>query len=868
VISRNKLDEAAGMNRSQTSQQMANFLLDCFEIINPGTSTEYLRVKLPIGCDYEIQAFSDSGQLPPGIWESLPVASASVLGCIKVGSGLSITDGILSVSSGGGMVYPGAGIALSTGSAWGTPITNNSANWNTAYGWGNHASAGYAAGSHNHAGVYDPAGTGHTEAATHVGSHESTYSHTNYNTAYGWGNHASAGYAAGSHNHDGVYAPTAHIHDDRYFTETEINAWFELTGEAPNQYLRVKLPIGCDYEIQAFSDSGQLPPGIWESLPVASASVLGCIKVGSGLSITDGILSVSSGGGMVYPGAGIALSTGSAWGTPITNNSANWNTAYGWGNHASAGYAAGSHNHAGVYDPAGTAAAVVGSHESTYSHANFVTAYGWGNHASAGYAQASHTHDDRYYTETEINTTLASKADLSGGVVSATQGGTGVSSLFKLFKTFIDTGYLDRSLETMMRPVLIRNVERINYPWPASETKWKVTAHDTTNKIITLDRDLPIEISDFGPDPGRRWQLQNSTNAGSNIQITDVDWINKKIYYITLRGSFAVNDYVSFWNPFRNFILNPFSYIIGTNSWATLYTSPGGIWLHSDGDYRMIVNGWDGSHGMTGLYKSSDLLTWTAVSGSYYYHAGVHPFDEAWCIGGATHWSSCSPVKVTGTANYAKQFQGLNASGRGEIGIVIFNEDFGIVTMPTSGITIPGYTLDSIHHYYPGGLAYFNDNLYLSMRYRNTSTGVDKILIMKYDISTNTCSDVEEVCDNEPNAYTELTAQHSCPFVFNSELFVLVGGENSTATPPIGVTNEIFGFFHKRYGTWQPYTQNPFISNPMYGEYVYSGCDWAIDHMGASPCLIQRGNYLHLFVSMNQGTDSYKVAKMDMLLPL
>ena len=32
-----------------------------------------------------------------------------------------------------GMTYPGAGIALSTGSAWDTSITNNSANWNTAY---------------------------------------------------------------------------------------------------------------------------------------------------------------------------------------------------------------------------------------------------------------------------------------------------------------------------------------------------------------------------------------------------------------------------------------------------------------------------------------------------------------------------------------------------------------------------------------------------------------------------------------------------------------------------------------------------------------------------------------------------------------
>ena len=41
------------------------------------------------------------------------------------------------------MIYPSAGIPLSTGSAWGTSITNNSANWNTAYGWGNHASAGY-----------------------------------------------------------------------------------------------------------------------------------------------------------------------------------------------------------------------------------------------------------------------------------------------------------------------------------------------------------------------------------------------------------------------------------------------------------------------------------------------------------------------------------------------------------------------------------------------------------------------------------------------------------------------------------------------------------------------------------------------------
>jgi hypothetical protein len=45
------------------------------------------------------------------------------------------------------MVYPSAGIAVSTGTAWGTSITDNSSNWNTAYGWGNHASAGYVPGA-------------------------------------------------------------------------------------------------------------------------------------------------------------------------------------------------------------------------------------------------------------------------------------------------------------------------------------------------------------------------------------------------------------------------------------------------------------------------------------------------------------------------------------------------------------------------------------------------------------------------------------------------------------------------------------------------------------------------------------------------
>jgi hypothetical protein len=85
------------------------------------------------------------------------------------------------------MVYPSAGIALSSGTGWGASITNNSANWNTAFGWGNHALAGYL--------------TSFTETDPTVPSHVKAITTTkisDWDAAFGWGNHASAGYEIAS----------------------------------------------------------------------------------------------------------------------------------------------------------------------------------------------------------------------------------------------------------------------------------------------------------------------------------------------------------------------------------------------------------------------------------------------------------------------------------------------------------------------------------------------------------------------------------------------------------------------------------------------------------------------------------------------
>jgi hypothetical protein len=130
---------------------------------------------------------------------------------------------------------------------------------------------------------------------------------TNWNTAYGWGNHATAGYLTGL---------PAHTHDDRYYTETEIGKFFDGTT-AITGYNRVNWNT-------AYGWGNHASAGYLTSLPAHTHDIADIINLQDAL---DSKLDSES--DPIY--------TASSWYT-TTNNSANWDTAYGWGNHASAGY--------------------------------------------------------------------------------------------------------------------------------------------------------------------------------------------------------------------------------------------------------------------------------------------------------------------------------------------------------------------------------------------------------------------------------------------------------------------------------------------------------------------------------------------------
>ena len=75
----------------------------------------------------------------------------------------------------------------------------------------------------------------------------------------------------------------------------------------------------------------------------------------------------------------ISLGFSAGYSLPTTASQANWDTAYGWGDHAAVGYLTSFTETDPVFSAAPASGIVAGD------ISNWNTAYGWGDHAAAGY---------------------------------------------------------------------------------------------------------------------------------------------------------------------------------------------------------------------------------------------------------------------------------------------------------------------------------------------------------------------------------------------------------------------------------------------------------------------------------------------------
>lgn len=93
----------------------------------------------------------------------------------------------------------------------------------------------------------------------------------------------------------------------------------------------VKANAGITTTFLRFSDGTILTTKPLYEPPLGNPAVNGYVLSSTTAGVRSWIQMSSV--SMVYPSAGIPISTGAAWGVSITNNSSNWNTAYSWGNH-------------------------------------------------------------------------------------------------------------------------------------------------------------------------------------------------------------------------------------------------------------------------------------------------------------------------------------------------------------------------------------------------------------------------------------------------------------------------------------------------------------------------------------------------------
>lgn len=244
-------------------------------------------------------------------------------------------------------------------------------NWNAAYGWGNHALVGYltsftetdpvfaasaAAGitaanktewnsAYSHSLI--TTGNPHNLDAADVGAMSTSHpanaitgtNITNWNTAYGWGNHASAGYLTSYTETDPVFLASAAAG----ITGTNITNWNTAYGwgnHASAGYLTSLSIFGGTDDIVITDEFGNL---VTSAVDISWVSE-GHTAYGWGNHATAGYLtSETSHADVVVDGdfgAQGLMRRGATSGSYsiVTDNSTNWNTAYSWGNHASAGY--------------------------------------------------------------------------------------------------------------------------------------------------------------------------------------------------------------------------------------------------------------------------------------------------------------------------------------------------------------------------------------------------------------------------------------------------------------------------------------------------------------------------------------------------
>ena len=209
-----------------------------------------------------------------------------------------------------------------------------------------------------------------------------------------------------SWNYDDVYSKLGHTHDDRYYTESEINSklrsYLPLSGGTMTGNITYT-GKGTSYIGNGANDAANGVGGTLNNLVISSWQGVSFTTSCSGQTYTNkNAVSINCRNGYVYANTFVGTFSGNA---SSATSASKWTTARTL---TLTGSVTGS-------------VSIDGSANVTLTTTTNHT-HNWANIEGKPntFTPSSHTHDDRYYTESEVNTKLGTYLPLSGGTMTGT----------------------------------------------------------------------------------------------------------------------------------------------------------------------------------------------------------------------------------------------------------------------------------------------------------------------------------------------------------------------------------------------------------------------------------------------------------------
>ena len=370
------------------------------------------------------------------------------------------------------------------------------------------------------------------------------------------------------------------------------------------------------------------------------------------------------------------------------------------------------------------------------------------------------------------------------------------------------------------------------------------------------------------------WFVTQNAEASTVVEIVSVDitegWIGLgNTYFGSLNTRIGAT--LEFFNPFINYeiindrpLFSPYPTVASQENLH--YIQPGGLIEKSDGTFILLTPVVFGPHAKRSIYyaSSTNLEDWT-FHDDLILETMTIPFAKP----NGNVFSTGNPYKLDdGSLLVLLGVQQPNNNYTSAY--MILDEDLNILRQPTE-IMIPEWNgLDQ--NSFPLSITKFNNEYRLLFHRRNPSfidreiheiVATDLFDALNLNQSIVSSNIIHK--GNTSSGYLRGKADDASYMEFNSELYILLGGEELGSTY-LTSRNREYGLAKWNGGSWDHDSRSPLLVNPVQLHKKYPAYNWAWDHMGAFVSPIIKNNTLYVFMAFGTDNPDYFISGIKVSL--